>query len=287
MIRRVSRAVLAASLIAVLAMSSACSREKNIVPTGILEGDKYLMDRATELVGKKKWFQAREYYRQLVDNYPQSNYRPDAKLGLGDTYLGEKSSESLVLAENEFREFLTFYPTNARADYAQYKLGMCHFQQMLAPDRDQTATKEAIGELALFVQRYPQSALLDEGRQKLRTAQNRLTESEYKVGYFYWRNKWYPGAIDRFKAVLKNDPDIPDAGCRLLLPRRLAGEDGPARRSHSLFRSPDERVRAERLPGQGPAGAEGTARGAPAAREVAGARRLGRQNGDAARANLR
>ena len=209
MIRRVSRAVLAASLIAVLAMSSACSREKNIVPTGILEGDKYLMDRATELVGKKKWFQAREYYRQLVDNYPQSNYRPDAKLGLGDTYLGEKSSESLVLAENEFREFLTFYPTNARADYAQYKLGMCHFQQMLAPDRDQTATKEAVAELALFVQRYPQSALLEEGRQKLRAAQSRLTESEYKVGYFYWRNKWYPGAIDRFKAVLKNDPEYP------------------------------------------------------------------------------
>ena len=209
MIRRVSRAVLAASLIAVLAMSSACSRGKNIVPTGILEGDKYLMDRATELVGKKKWFQAREYYRQLVDNYPQSNYRPDAKLGLGDTYLGEKSSESLVLAQNEFREFLTFYPTNARADYAQYKLGMCHFQQMLAPDRDQTATKEAVGELALFVQRYPQSALLEEGRQKLRAAQSRLTESEYKVGYFYWRNKWYPGAIDRFKAVLKNDPEYP------------------------------------------------------------------------------
>jgi len=207
MIRRVFRA--AAAVLAVLALSSACSREKNIVPTGILEGDKYLMDRATELVGKKKWFQAREYYRQLVDNYPQSNYRPDAKLGLGDTYLGEKSAESLVLAQNEFREFLTFYPTNARADYAQFKLGMCHFAQMLAPDRDQTETREAVAELTLFVQRYPQSALLEEGRQKLREAQTRLSESEYKVGYFYWRNKWYPGAIERFKAVLKSDPGFP------------------------------------------------------------------------------
>jgi len=209
MIRRVSRAVVAASALALLVLSSACSREKNVVPTGILEGDKYLMERATELVAKKKWFQAREYYRQLVDNYPQSNYRPDAKLGLGDTYLGEKSAESLVLAQNEFREFLTFYPTHSRADYAQYKLGMCHFQQMLAPDRDQTETREAIGELTLFVQRYPQSALLEEGRQKLREAQTRLSESEYKVGYFYWRNKWYPGAIERFKAVLKNDPGFP------------------------------------------------------------------------------
>ena len=209
MIRRVSLAVAAASVLAVLALSSACSREKNIVPTGILEGDKYLMNRATELVAKKKWFQAREYYRQLVDNYPQSNYRPDAKLGLGDTYLGENSPESLVLAQNEFREFLTFYPTNARADYAQFKLGMCHFEQMLAPDRDQTETKEAVAELTLFVQRYPQSALLEDGRRRLREAQTRLSESEYKVGYFYWRNKWYPGAIERFRALLKNDPEYP------------------------------------------------------------------------------
>lgn len=203
---RASRA-LAFALLAALAVSSACSRNKNIVPTGILEGDKYLMDRATELVAKKKWFQAREYYRQLVDNYPQSNYRPDAKLGLGDTYLGEKSAESLVLAQNEFREFLTFYPTNPRADYAQFKLGMCHFQQMLAPDRDQTETREAVAELALFVQRYPQSALLDLGRQQYREARNRLSDSEYKVGYFYWRNKWYPGAIERLKGLLKIDPE--------------------------------------------------------------------------------
>jgi outer membrane protein assembly factor BamD len=206
---RVSRIVVAACLLAGLAFSAACSREKNVVPTGILEGDKYLMDRATELVGKKKWFQAREYYRELVDNYPQSSYRPDAKLGLGDTYLGERSPESLVMAQNEFREFLTFYPTHPRADYAQYKLGMCHFEQMLAPDRDQTETREAVAELAIFIQRYPNSALLDEGRQKLREARNRLSESEYKVGYFYWRNKWYPGAIERLKGLLKTDPEYP------------------------------------------------------------------------------
>jgi outer membrane assembly lipoprotein YfiO len=84
---------------------------------------------------------------------------------------------------------------------------MCHFLQMLAPDRDQTATREAVAELTLFVQRYPQSALLEEGRQKLREARNRLSDSEYKVGYFYWRNKWYPGAIERFKGLLKIDPE--------------------------------------------------------------------------------
>jgi len=70
-----------------------------------------------------------------------------AKLGIGDTYLGEGTSEALVLALNEFREFLTFYPTNRRADYAQYKMGIAHFRQMRAPQRDQTETRETIKEL--------------------------------------------------------------------------------------------------------------------------------------------
>ena len=190
----------------VLGLAGGCAKNKSAVPTGMLEADKYLFERGKELIAKKKWFQSRENFRQLVDNYPQSNFRPDAKLGLGDTYLGENSAESLVLAQNEFREFLTFYPTHQRADYAQFKLGMCHFEQMLAADRDQTETKEAITELTAFVERYPNSSIIAQGREKLRAARDRLSEADYKVGYFYFRSRWYPGAIDRLKGVLKDDP---------------------------------------------------------------------------------
>ena len=41
--------------------------------------------------------------------YPGSPYRADAKLGIGDAYLGEARSDSTVLAANEFREFLNFF----------------------------------------------------------------------------------------------------------------------------------------------------------------------------------
>jgi outer membrane protein assembly factor BamD (BamD/ComL family) len=27
------------------------------------------------------------------------------------------------------------------------------------------------------------------------------------VGFFYYRQRWYPGSIDRFTAVLKEDPE--------------------------------------------------------------------------------
>jgi len=206
---RVNRVVLLGVALVGLGLAPGCSRTGNAVPTGILEGDRYLYERATELAGRRKWFQARAYYRQVVDNYPQSNYRPDAKLGLGDTYLGENTIESLVLGQQEFREFLTFFPTHARADYAQYRLAISHFQQMSSPDRDQTETKEAIAELTLLVQRYPQSSLLTEAKEKLREAQTRLTDSEFRVGYFYYKSRWYPGAIERFSSILKSDPEFP------------------------------------------------------------------------------
>jgi len=194
--------------VALLAAVAACSGSFKRPPTGTAEPDRFLFERGTEQLAEKHWLTAREYFRQLVDSYPQSPFRADAKLGIGDTYIGEKSAESFVLAANEFREFLTYYPTHRRADYAQFKLGMTSFYQMHGAERDQTETREAIKELTTFVENYPRSELLAEGQARLRDARDRLSQSEYRVGYFYWRSRWYPGAIDRFKSILASDPQF-------------------------------------------------------------------------------
>jgi outer membrane protein assembly factor BamD len=188
-----------------LAAAAACGPKKDVIPKGN-QPDKFLFDRGTEELNGKHWLTAREYFRRILDSYPQSNLRPDSKLGLADSYLGEDTSESLTLAINEYREFLTFYPTHDRADYAQYKLGMTHYKQMRSSQRDQTETKSAVQEFETFVERYPHSALLDDAKQKLRESRDRLSLHEYEVGVFYFRQRWYPGAIDRLKGLLKSDP---------------------------------------------------------------------------------
>jgi outer membrane protein assembly factor BamD len=76
---------------------------------------------------------------------------------------------------------------------------------MRAPQRDQAETKEAIKEFEAFVARYPNSDLMPEAKEKLREAHDRLSMSDYLVGYFYFRSRWYPGAIDRFQSVLKQN----------------------------------------------------------------------------------
>jgi len=189
-----------------LGAAAACASAGRGVPAGTSQPDKFLFDKGTEALNSKKWLTAREFFREIVDSYTQSPYRPDAKLGIGDTYLGEGTSEGLERALNEYREFLGFFPTNPRADYAQYKLGMTHFKQMRGPQRDQSETREAINEFERFIERYPGSMLLSEVQARLRESRDRLSESDYLVGYFYYRQRWYPGAVDRFKDLLKQDP---------------------------------------------------------------------------------
>ena len=189
-------------------MGSGCASGPTRPPTGTPEPDKFLFERGNEALAKKKWLVAREYFRELIDTYPQTPHRADAKLGIGDTYLGEGSAESLVLAIAEFQEFLSFYPTHARADYAQYKLGLAHFRQMRAAQRDQTETRDAIREFETFVARYPNSTLMPEVKNRLREAKDRVSQAELEVGRFYYRIKWYPGAIDRLTALLKEDPEF-------------------------------------------------------------------------------
>jgi outer membrane protein assembly factor BamD len=192
---------------AALAVTVACaSAPRGTVPAGTSEPDRFLFEKGTEALNKKKWLTAREFFKQVTETYTASPYRPDAKLGIGDTYLGEGSSEALVLAINEFTEFLSFYPTNRRADYAQYKLAMGHFRQMRLAQRDQTETRAALKELETFVARYPNSSLMPEAKARLRDARDRLSDADYQVGYFYYRQKWYPGAIDRFRSIMKDDP---------------------------------------------------------------------------------
>ena len=176
-------------------------------PVGSLEPDKFLFERGTENLIRKRWLVSREYFRQLIDSYPQSQYRAHAKLGLGDTYLGERSGESYVLAINEFREFLNYYPTHERADYGQFKLAMSSFYQMRAAMRDQTETRDAIRELQVFVTRFPRSELIGEARTKLREAKDRLADWDSGVALHYFRIRWYPGVVGRLVPLLATDPE--------------------------------------------------------------------------------
>ena len=191
-----------------LLSSAACHRggKSKLPVAGSVDADKFLFDRGSDALARKHWIEAREYFRRLVDTYPGSQYRSRAKLGLGDAYLGENTVESRIIAINEFREFLSYFPGNERADYAQFRIATGLFNQMLSPQRDQTATKDALKEFDKFLENYPSSPLKPDVQKMRRAVRDRLSDAEYLVGHFYMKNRWCPGAIERMRVLLSDDP---------------------------------------------------------------------------------
>jgi outer membrane protein assembly factor BamD len=171
------------------------------------EPDKYLFDRGTEALQRKHWLDAREYFQRIIDAYPQSPYRQEARLGIGDAHLGQGGYDQFLLGAEVFREFLRFYPLNPRADYAQYRLAYSQYSQMLSSDRDQTPTLDTLREVDVFLRTYQTSEYRDEVLKLQREARERLSTSDLRVGLHYFRNQWYRGAIPRLQAVIESDPD--------------------------------------------------------------------------------
>ena len=194
-------------MLAVMAGACAGSTEPEIAPTTV-DADRLLFERGTAALEEADYLRAREYFLQIRDNYPQSAFRAEARLGIGDSYVGQGSPPDFVAATAEFQDFLSVYPTHPRAPYAQFKLGHISYLQMRGPDRDQSFTRSAIRDFETFVERWPNSELMPEVRGYLREVRDRLSESEVVVGRYYHQNNWWPGAISRLRSVLEEDPEF-------------------------------------------------------------------------------
>ncbi|MEO2196242.1 MAG: outer membrane protein assembly factor BamD [bacterium] len=201
------RVALVCALTGLIAGCAGSVRVNDIPDIGGLEADRLLFERGTEAVDDGNWSRARVYFLDIRDNYPQSEYRAEARLQIADTYEGEGTPDAYVRALAEYQDFLSLYPTHPRTGYAQYKLGMVHFHQMRRAERDQTETLSAIAEFEAFIARFPADhELMSQVREQLRGARDRLGMHDYQVGVYYYGRKNYAGAMARFRELIEQDP---------------------------------------------------------------------------------
>ena len=172
------------------------------------EPDKVLYDRAMHDLGRSRFTIARLALHTLINTYPDSEYLPQAKYALAESFYREGTTAMLGQAEAEFKDYITFFPTSDLSDDAQLMVAMTHVRQMEKPDRDRTQALLAEAELRAMIESYPDSPLLDEAKEKLRAVQEVLGEGVYRIGNFYFLQKSYPAAVDRYQEVLKKYPDF-------------------------------------------------------------------------------
>src|SRR6267378_2862954 len=171
------------------------------------EPDRVLFERAMHDLDKNRFTVARLSLQTLINTYPDSEFLPQAKYALAESFYRENSNSSLSQAEAEFKDYITFFPTSDLADDAQLKIALTHVRRMEKPDRDRTQAALAENELKSMIENYPDSPLLDEAKQKLRGVQEVLADGVNRVANFYYLRKSYPAAIARYKEIMTKYPD--------------------------------------------------------------------------------
>src|SRR5437016_12096946 len=171
------------------------------------EPDRVLFERAMHDLDKSRFTVARLSLQTLINTYPDSEFLPQAKYALAESFYRENSSSSLNQAEAEFKDYITFFPVSDLADDAQLKIALTHVRRIEKSDRDRTQAVLAESELKAMIENYPDSPLLDEAKQKLRGVQEVLAEGVDRVASFYYLRKSYPAAIGRYKEIMTKYPD--------------------------------------------------------------------------------
>ncbi len=207
MSRRISTVALLGML---LAITVACSNKKSVNPlanVGSKQPDKVLFDKAMEAMKHNRFDVARMTLQTLINTYPDSEFIARAKLAVGDSWYAEGGTASLAQAEQEYRDFETFFPNMPEAAEAQLKIANIQYQQMEKSDRDFTHAKRAEDEYRNLIMQYPDNPkLVKEGKERLLEVQEVLADREFSIGRFYYLRQTYPASIARLKSLVEKYP---------------------------------------------------------------------------------
>ena len=141
---------------------------------------------------------AAERFAEVERQHPYSNWAIRAQLMSGFAYYQAKKYDEAI--EN-FSVFIGLHPMHKDVAYAQYMIGICHYEQVPISSRDQQPTQKAMDAFQEVISRYPESSYAKDAKIKLDFIHDHLAGSEMEVGRYYQRQGNHLAAVNRFKVV--------------------------------------------------------------------------------------
>lgn len=189
--------------LAVALLLPACAQKGAKLQQSVVPPDKTLFENGQEYLKKNQYIKARLAFQTLINTYPDSEVASEAYMSIGDSFYDEGGTENMLQAEDQYKNFIIFFPTHPKAADAQLKIISVNMKMMRSPDRDQNYTERAEVEIKKFLDQFPNHEYAPYVRRYLDEVQENLALRDFGVGQFYAGRGNYLGAISRLK-------DIPD-----------------------------------------------------------------------------
>lgn len=195
------------TLIGTMIVATSCggSAKKPEIAPELASSDEALFKEGEKYV-KRDAEKARLYFRQVMESFPKSIYAQRAKLAIADSYFNDKDEGSLILAAQEYGDFIRQYPYSPSAPLAQYRIGLCFYDKTAKPGRDQQKTLQALAEFKKVVNQYPSIEEAKLAQEKIKDCEERLAAHNFEIGLHYYRVEAYKAATARLAEILTTYP---------------------------------------------------------------------------------
>ena len=164
-----------------------------------------LINDGMEQYNDKDYKDAIESFEKLKDWYPFSQYAILAELKIGDAHYHLEEYEDAIAA---YEDFENLHPRNEAIPYVIYQTGLCYFERIDTVDRDQSTAQKALETFERLRKQFPKDPYSIKAEQNIKSCQKSLAGHDLYVGLFYYKSKHYKAALQRFKNVLTNYPDV-------------------------------------------------------------------------------
>ena len=171
----------------------------------IVKSDDYdaKLAKAESLYESGSYNRALVLYEQVYQRYPRDGRGEVAYYRLAKSYY---AIEDYNMAGYYFSNFVTRFPMSTKSEECLFMSAMCSVKNSPAPPLDQEETEIALNELQLFVQRYPQSELVDSCNQVMDKLRLKLENKAFLSVKLYAQTERYQAAVVSGKSFIEEYP---------------------------------------------------------------------------------
>ncbi len=180
---------------------SSCSKYQKLLKSS---DNELKYKKAIEYYDSGDYYRALQLFDQLLPFFRGTDKAEELNYYYPNCYFEQRD---YIMAAYYFKRYAKNYPNSKRAEECVYMSAYCKYLKSPNYSLDQTNTYEAIDELQLFINMYPDSYRVENCNNIIDKLREKLEKKAYHAAHLYYKMERYKSAILSFENVLKDFPD--------------------------------------------------------------------------------
>ena len=170
-----------------------CGEYQNVLNKG-KNTERYQL--AVDMYEKEDYKKAITLFEKIMGPYANKPQMERIQFMISDCYF---KTENYTMASYYFTKFITNYPESSKVQEAAYFSAKSYYLAAPKYSRDQEDTYKALSAYQDFIDRYPQSELIEEANKDYAELNRKLQFKDFEVARQYFHTARYKAAIQAFE----------------------------------------------------------------------------------------